>query len=69
MAQLVEHILGKDEVAGSIPASSSKKATFRVAFFIQADGQRLGMESTRVRVEWHHGFGVYGISHTAVLSA
>ena len=25
MAQSVEHILGKDEVAGSIPANSSKK--------------------------------------------
>ena len=26
MAQLVEHILGKDEVTGSIPVISSKKA-------------------------------------------
>ena len=25
MAQLVEHILGKDEVTGSTPVSSSKK--------------------------------------------
>ena len=38
MAQLVEHILGKDEVIGSIPISSSKKATQKVAFFIQAAG-------------------------------
>ena len=29
MAQLVEHILGKDEVAGSIPASSSKNEAVR----------------------------------------
>ena len=27
MAQLVEHILGKDEVIGSIPISSSKKTS------------------------------------------
>ena len=27
MAQLVEHILGKDEVIGSIPISSSKSPT------------------------------------------
>ncbi len=26
MAQMVEHILGKDEVTGSIPVISSKKA-------------------------------------------
>ena len=34
MAQLVEHILGKDEVAGSIPASSSKIPHESVGFFI-----------------------------------
>ena len=33
MAQLVEHILGKDEVIGSIPISSSKKRqAFPVVF-------------------------------------
>ena len=36
MAQSVERILGKDEVTGSIPVSSSKKspAHLRRAFFI-----------------------------------
>ena len=36
MAQSVERILGKDEVTGSIPVSSSKKspAQMRRAFFI-----------------------------------
>ena len=34
MAQLVEHILGKDEVIGSIPISSSKKRqAFPVVFY------------------------------------
>ncbi len=34
MAQLVEHILGKDEVPGSNPGSSSKKTTsFGLSFF------------------------------------
>ena len=28
MAQLVERVLGKDEVTGSIPVSSSKKKDF-----------------------------------------
>ena len=28
MAQMVEHILGKDEVTGSIPVSSSRKNLF-----------------------------------------
>ena len=32
MAQLVEHILGKDEVTGSTPVSSSKKALKLSAF-------------------------------------
>ena len=37
MAQLVEHILGKDEVTGSIPVSSSKKKSTAVAvlFFLE----------------------------------
>ena len=35
MAQMVEHILGKDEVTGSIPVSSSKKSTdYSVLFSI-----------------------------------
>ena len=35
MAQSVEHVLGKDEVAGSIPANSSIKASaFRGSFFV-----------------------------------
>ena len=34
MAQVVEHILGKDEVTGSSPVSSStKKALLRKCFF------------------------------------
>ena len=33
MAQLVERVLGKDEVAGSNPASSSKK-TLQGVFFL-----------------------------------
>ena len=39
MAQLVERILGKDEVPGSNPGSSSKKVRKRMLsdFFIQAD--------------------------------
>ena len=32
MAQVVEHILGKDEVTGSSPVSSSKKHFFGSAF-------------------------------------
>ena len=32
MAQLVEHILGKDEVPGPNPGSSSKKHPLRVFF-------------------------------------
>ncbi len=35
MAQMVEHILGKDEVTGSIPVSSSKKPSIiRRLFFV-----------------------------------
>ena len=34
MAQLVEHILGKDEVIGSIPISSSKTDRLACRFFI-----------------------------------
>ena len=34
MAQVVEHILGKDEVTGSSPVSSSKKHFFGSAFFV-----------------------------------
>ena len=33
MAQEVEHVLGKDEVAGSNPAISSKKTTRFGGFF------------------------------------
>ena len=33
MAQLVEHILGKDEVIGSIPISSSKIGKLTLADF------------------------------------
>ena len=33
MAQLVEHILGKDEVIGSIPISSSKKLRTELFYF------------------------------------
>ena len=33
MAQQVEHILGKDEVVGSNPISSSRKASFWACFF------------------------------------
>ena len=33
MAQAVEHVLGKDEVTGSNPVISSKKAGFAPAFF------------------------------------
>ena len=37
MAQLVEHILGKDEVPGSNPGSSSKKSiAIAMDFFICA---------------------------------
>ena len=37
MAQQVEHVLGKDEVTGSNPVSSSIKKSnpFRVAFLMQ----------------------------------
>ena len=44
MAQMVERVLGKDEVTGSIPVSSSKKLKrpFEVALiFIQADEEGL----------------------------
>ena len=34
MAQQVEHVLGKDEVTGSNPVSSSKKTTQRGGFFL-----------------------------------
>ena len=35
MAQSVERILGKDEVTGSIPVSSSKKSTsFNLSIFL-----------------------------------
>ncbi len=34
MAQSVEHVLGKDEVAGSSPANSSKKTAKFSGFFI-----------------------------------
>ena len=42
MAQLVEHILGKDEVPGSNPGSSSKKALAKASAFLtkSADGGR-----------------------------
>ena len=33
MAQQVEHVLGKDEVAGSSPANSSKETTKYGGFF------------------------------------
>lgn len=33
MAQSVEHVLGKDEVAGSIPANSSKSTHFGGCFY------------------------------------
>ena len=33
MAQLVEHILGKDEVIGSIPISSSKNPAHQCGIF------------------------------------
>ena len=32
MAQVVEHILGKDEVTGSSPVSSSKRQVFTCLF-------------------------------------
>ena len=39
MAQVVEHVLGKDEVTGSNPVSSSKKfKSSGLNFFIQAVG-------------------------------
>ena len=34
MAQQVEHVLGKDEVTGSSPVSSSKKTTIFGGFFL-----------------------------------
>ena len=34
MAQSVEHVLGKDEVAGSSPANSSKKTAIFSGFFL-----------------------------------
>ncbi len=34
MAQQVEHVLGKDEVTGSNPVSSSKKTTGFGGFFV-----------------------------------
>ena len=34
MAQLVEHILGKDEVTGSSPVSSSKRQVFTCLFVL-----------------------------------
>ena len=34
MAQLVERVLGKDEVGGSNPPSSSKKEHWKVFFFL-----------------------------------
>ncbi len=34
MAQQVEHVLGKDEVTGSSPVSSSKKPPYSVVFLI-----------------------------------
>ena len=44
MAQVVEHILGKDEVgSSSLPNSSKKSRSSERDFFIQAD--RLGISS------------------------
>ena len=37
MAQLVERVLGKDEVGGSNPPSSSIKGHLRVSFFAYND--------------------------------
>ncbi len=34
MAQVVEHILGKDEVTGSSPVSSSKRQVFTCLFVL-----------------------------------
>ena len=45
MAQLVEHILGKDEVAGSIPASSSKKSYTKVWDFLLITSSLLPLTS------------------------
>ncbi len=47
MAQLVEHVIGNDEVISSTLITSSKKFDLfrQVEFFIQAD--RLGISSTR----------------------
>ena len=49
MAQLVEHILGKDEVIGSIPISSSKKDEHCSSFFIVAFG------AYKIKVEQKEG--------------
>ena len=66
MAQLVEHILGKDEVIGSIPISSSKKIKqpeWVAWFFIQADKEGLVCNQCALALHviatcgvWHHAF-------------
>ena len=52
MAQLVEHILGKDEVIGSIPISSSSKKTLCVhkVFFALFNRYALGKISRMVDI-------------------
>ncbi len=42
VAQLVEHVIGNDEVAGSIPADGSKQKTpYRVFFVWSRQGRKL----------------------------
>ena len=54
VAQLVEHVLGKDEVTGSIPVASS---THKETIF-------LDREISRAR---HYHFGMYGLQTQELL--
>ena len=49
MAQLVERVLGKDEVTGSIPVSSSK--TDRANFMVRSFFIRFGTANRRFTVD------------------
>ena len=49
MAQMVERVLGKDEVTGSIPVISSKIPTVHRGYLILKNGQTSGLTKERER--------------------
>ena len=49
MAQQVEHILGKDEVVGSNPISSSRNGKLRLAVFLFPCKAKTATECFRIR--------------------